>query len=136
MKLNLFPLSTRLNTRVYLISALAGFIGSNIVFGLLGGREVRMSFFHGMVFIPPSIITWIFLVHFLTRGSILRVVVAGAISPIVGCLSGMIYFGAGLFWLDIVIPFIWLFASIGIVTSLLIFLAVRRDLPPGKLRAT
>jgi hypothetical protein len=130
MNRKFFSLSVDTYLRVIVVSSLAAIVGSYIVFSLLGDMLVGMP--NGIIFVPPSVITWIILVHFFTRESILRVILIGAISPIVGCLSGMIYLGMGLLWLGFVIQFIWIFSPIGIIPSFLIFFAVRRDLSPRR----
>jgi hypothetical protein len=112
--------------RVAFIAAVMGVIGTHAVIRLVVKAE------HGFE-IPLSVLTWLLLVHLLdwrsTPWAIVKNIVIGALSPIVGCLIGaVIYVGWGLIFLYWVIPAYHIFLPFGVATAFIIYFVERRRL--------
>jgi len=140
-----FPLSRGIYARTILISAIAGFLGTDIVFRLMGGLWKSdewtlwnldpMTFVRDLVLVPFSIVTWIILVRFLRPTSLVRVIVIGLLSPYVGCILGLVWGGAGAIWAIWITRFVYLFAPVGLATSFAIWFAIRKDLARSRISA-
>ena len=116
--------------RVSCIATVMGFIGTEVV------SRFVYHVLHGFE-IPLSILTWILLVHFLdwraTPVAVIKNALIGALSPIIGCLVGIIYGGLGLFFLLYVLPSYHVFAPFGIATALIIHVTERRKIPDAQI---
>jgi hypothetical protein len=110
--------------RIVFISAASGFVGGWAIARILltGSVETHLNTPGVAIFVPPSVVTWVILSRFVNRHSVLRAILIGAISPVVGCVVwAIIYVGLGIFWMAIVFRFYYLFMPFGILTSLAIW---------------
>lgn len=112
--------------RVIIISSIFCLIGSEVFFRYIGTRTTfPLSLLADLIYVPVSVAVWLILSRFLRTNSLLRVAVVGAISPLLGCLVGVVYAGAGLYWLPWVIAYYYIFAPIGVFTSFAIWSSER-----------
>jgi hypothetical protein len=91
--------------------------------------EPRFNYIAPITIIPASVITWLVLAHFIdwhyTFRAKTRALLIGAVSPLIGCVVGLLYCGAGLFWFLYLLHYYYIAAPCGMATGVTLYFTQR-----------